>query len=1359
MTLATPSVDFPNGAPTFSTNRQTIRLTGTAAGADTLEINGSSDGVEFDELTGAWSVQLNLVQGVNTFLIQSKLTRIGEIGDEIANGDPIDSATFISDASPIVLPAGIDPATFVMTLQSSPGVPLIEGSGNDYNLSGGNDDPLTVTRDAASTSLVAGVNNVFVAYTQVDESATVTFEVILVNTRELAFRILPPVGVQASNFSDKVKVKWVRPQDARIDGFNVYASSNPQGTGAGYTLLNSEIVTDPVDIESDIEQLQELVSTVRQLDPFTGEKLIDEDFTNLSKWQLFPLTGGAFLGTDSFNNPVLNFTATGGNGDYVIYKLNFDFGFGTRTRVIFERLGTSPSSKVGIFLGELPTSAGSPSAFDPTDFVGVEWYGDTGTAVAYWGDNSFSNSSAAGAYSVTQLIVDIVVTRDNKVEYYLNEDLFFTTSTSISSASIASNPVSLAGRSEMRVQEVSHSVGEFASTIETRTITNQIRNIEFYEYDILATDFSQLNNGPIYIVVTSVGFDPNIEEESESTFSQEVFGELLPDIRTFFNHPERTQREIRLDYLADLSERDPTLDLKPGSVVSDIHIGPPSVELERAFILLDFVSRSQAFVSLLDIDYNEVRQLDVSESDYKQRLRDAFEMTDIEVQTMIDQAYDRLAANFNVFRKSSEPAVGEITFFSNTQPTTDLTAEAGTIIFPDETTQFGSNTSVSFRTVARATIPAISADSFFNPLTARWEVTVGIEAVTLGSIGNISANRLTVQSGSDFDGVVNYEPTSFGQDEEDNKTLSERASLAFVSVDVGTAAGYQRVISEEATVRKSSVIPAGDPLMYRDWDPFVQRHIGGKVDIYVRGESLVTTTDTVAVNYPQITTQNVSVSDPGNFTFKVTDSNVVSTAPIFEIVSAVNVTRGQPYFLDNITFDDFQTFTLDPTATGEGFPPPTNASIGLAVDDVIQVIYRQRTFQDIVPTNKPVEDVTRVTLRNPSTGVVQILPRGILENWEFFKTDDPLLEGGSVEDNSFLRIYFANGVPSGDLVTVSFEPVTLAAELPVALSSLGIRTSSIVVTDDIVPTTTYVLGTDYSVRFDETTFVTTVSRIEGGAIAADQDVFVTYQANEQLEVEYVYDNVVQRLQEKIAEGPNQQRHVTADVLVKKAVPVAVFLDLTVVLKASANFQEADRKIRTVVSRYVTQLGLGAALYQSDIIAEIEGVPEVDFIVVPFSIMTRDNGSIVHRECITNFQAEQFMLGNVQAYLLKSASVTEENPTADPSVLQFPPRNAGGFDFEFHTVYVDNYAYQMTTTAAEVAENHGRAFVQTDGTIVISPHRGIENLLLSDTEVEVSYAVDDDTRVLNITVEENEFIEIGTFVLSLQRTARTPRNCR
>ena len=167
---------------------------------------------------------------------------------------------------------------------------------------------------------------------------------------------------------------------------------------------------------------------------------------------------------------------------------------------------------------------------------------------------------------------------------------------------------------------------------------------------------------PLYYVVTGVYFDPISGVEVESAFSQEVLGSPLIIDTSIRSLPGRTQFQVVTDYVLAIQRVNVEVSLVPGSTTRDVSIDPFSSEAERLYFLVDFVNRTQSFLTLLQIDDANGDGVSdpVAGSSYKTALKAALGYTtDDAVQSLIDSAFDKLAGNISKKRLPGRPAVGQ----------------------------------------------------------------------------------------------------------------------------------------------------------------------------------------------------------------------------------------------------------------------------------------------------------------------------------------------------------------------------------------------------------------------------------------------------------------------------------------------------------------------------------------------------------------------------------------------------------------------------------------------------------------------------------------------------------------------------
>ena len=795
---------------------------------------------------------------------------------------------------------------------------------------------------------------------------------------------------------------------------------------------------------------------------------------------------------------------------------------------------------------------------------------------------------------------------------------------------------------------------------------------------------------PLYYVVTGVYFDPISGVEVESAFSQEVLGSPLIIDTSIRSLPGRTQFQVVTDYVLAIQRVNVEVSLVPGSTTRDVSIDPFSSEAERLYFLVDFVNRTQSFLTLLQIDDANGDGVSdpVAGSSYKTALKAALGYTtDDAVQSLIDSAFDKLAGNISKKRLPGRPAVGQEVFFTPNRPTFDLPIPTGTIVSSNPDTTLGIP-SVRFRVGSSFVMFAAQADTYYNFDTKRYEILVDIIAESVGANGNRPAGQIVnVQGVSGFQ-VINNDATVFGSDQESNSDLATRCLLGY-SVDSGTGGGYASTSAEQVGVIKAKVVKSGDPLMMRDYDPVRHKHIGGKVDIWTQGLQERQVTERFAFTFDVARNVQCIVVDPINLIFRVLDSRVTPTSPITEILDNLvlgfgvfNVTQGLNYLLSGVQILDFQTFKIDPTLVGQVV---TNA------DDVVTADYRFQVVNEFQFSLQPVRRVISVI------GEIS----GALDNtlgYSLFKTADPLLEGESTISTDFLAINQVGGIPSGNSIQINNELHVLVGSQNEPLDSIGINTKSIRVFD-VTRAITYdgpdATVPDYEIIEGTATIPAKISRTATSDIPNGSTVSIDYTHDENFTVTYVINDLLQQLQRTV----NSKRHITADVIIKESIENSMIVETTVQLLAGATKDKSDPDIRTNTSLETNKRFIGQGIAQSDVIHAIDASQGVDFLVVPMAKMAYADGSRKLRESLTSayLHLPSLDIGGNVAYLLT-------NP------LAFPTTDTGGLVTEHKGVFQDDEALALVSTLATVASAPRQAFIIGSGGAVINGYTDTATLV-------------------------------------------------
>ncbi len=828
--------------------------------------------------------------------------------------------------------------------------------------------------------------------------------------------------------------------------------------------------------------------------------------------------------------------------------------------------------------------------------------------------------------------------------------------------------------------DTTYDVSTYTNNVRFQSTVDQYSLVEFISFQhVRSTGLNAdafvgvSDNDPLYYVVTGVYYDPDANVEVESPFSPEVLGAPLILDTSIRDLPGRSQFEIQRDFIQAILSVNREISLIPGSTTKDVSINPFASEAERIYFVLDFVHRSQSFLTLLQIDDADQDGVSdpVTSSSYKTALKAALGLaSNSATQSLIDAAFDKLAGNFQKRRLPGRPAVGQVVFYTSRKPTFDISIPTGAIVTTEADSSLGVP-AVRFRVGGTFILRAANADSYYNFTTKRYEITVDVVAETAGEDGNRPAGQIKSSSGVSGMLVTNVESTVFGTDLESNADLASRAMLGFVSVDTGTEGGYQATTAGQIGVLKAKVIKSGDPLMMRDYDPVRHKHIGGKVDIWVQGLRERQVTDTFAFTFEIARDIVCQIIDLGTLTFRVQDSRVTVNNPIIEILDNLiqglgvrNVTQGLDYDLTGVQIVDYQTFRLNPALVGQ---PVTG------IDDVITADYRFRVVNQFEFTFQPVRRVVSVV------GEIS----GVLDStlgFQLYKDSDPLLEGESTIATDYLVINQVGGIPSGNSITINAEEHVLIGFIEEPLASIGINTKTIRVfsadrsIEYLGPGATV---PDFQVIPGTPTTPVRLARTTASTIPNGATVSVDYVHDENFTVTYVVNDLLQDLQRVL----DKNKHVTADVLAKQAINNEVEIENTVQLKEGASRDRTDPAIRSNLSIDLNRKLIGQGTAQSDIIRGVDSSLGVDFSTVPLARMGYADGSRKLRESVdSNFlELPSLSIGGTTAYLLTSG-------------LRYPTTDGGGLVTEHRGVFQDDEPFALAGDLNTVASASRQAFI-------------------------------------------------------------------
>jgi len=348
----------------------------------------------------------------------------------------------------------------------------------------------------------------------------------------------------------------------------------------------------------------------------------------------------------------------------------------------------------------------------------------------------------------------------------------------------------------------------------------------------------------------------------------------------------RTLNDIILSYIEYLRLIQNELDTKPGTVARDVFIDAPSVQISDLYDQLRNISSLQSLFS-------------TSGSDLV-----------------------RLGSNYGLQKLQGSPARG-ISVFTTNNLDLDIPISSGTVVTARNGVTFKTTTnsiiSSSSSNVYRATAVRLRGDLDLAGITDIFAIEVNCEALVSGISGNIGRFSLISQNVPGISNITNLQAFSGGTGLESDSEFRARVLSVFAGSNTGTALGYESVIISNTNVKDVVVIVPGDPLLIRDGTQTTTNSAGdliiseagngGKVDIYILGESKESAIDSFiyndqsGLNEPTDSSNDVILGQQGADTtldssqrrVNLIASGVLPQQPISEIVTVSGSISGSNF--------------------------------------------------------------------------------------------------------------------------------------------------------------------------------------------------------------------------------------------------------------------------------------------------------------------------------------------------------------------------------------------------------------------------------------------------------------------------------
>jgi hypothetical protein len=933
------------------------------------------------------------------------------------------------------------------------------------------------------------------------------------------------------------------------------------------------------------------------------------------------------------------------------------------------------------------------------------------TNTEFAGCNFYMSLTAGGGSSGYVLMNDVLITNvdDSETEEITVEDSSYTDTTN-----------------DLEIQTIK--THQFSNTYYTFSINKSViaSMVQAGKIpNIFLSDGQTLSEDVVYYFVETVTvFDKSFNETVESTYSIELEAAFLRYTTNFRNLPKRNRSDILFSISRDAMLNNSAINVIPGSVIRDI-LDPVALEFEKFYVIQDFIFATLSLDTLLAYDDQDGDGISdpVSLNASKSALMNALGITDpINLQLLIDQQFDKWGANFNLVRKKSSNSIGTALFFTEIRPSQNILIPDGTVI-ASKADLDQSVSSISFSTNGSQIIDTSSLDHYYNPTMKRYEILANIKAQLPGSSGNVPAGTITVsKSLIPTIQVTNNAPTQYGTDRESNLDLANRIKIAKISFDSGTEGGYAATAYDVPGVLQARIQKAGDPLMVRDYDTLSKKHIGGKVDVYIKGTNVVQFVDQVAFNYEYPTDtygnkigEQFSVINASEYMFRAKNPKVNSESPIVSVSRIRNVTRSKDYSIVGMQIaGDGNVVILD-----KNFD---NLNIGIATMDVVEVNYLYRSSNSIVLASQPVESLVSVV---SSSGVVVDSSK-----YKLVKMEDPLQNGRSSIAQDAVKFFFNENDNIPYFVPITGEDHNMLLDTPARLLLKGVDISTIVVYPEGGSGTPYLKDIDYSVVNGSESAYTYLNLLNNSKIRHGDTVTVNYNASENFSITYVHNGLVDQVQAKI----EKMHHSCADVIVKVAVENFADISFRVVKKTGVDSSLLKSRLQTSVANYMAGLKMGMGFSQGTLVSIIQKVPGVSEIKLPLIRMMKRNSSFIPLDDLGTLAFE--------VYQRTSGNGITSYRTVN-SVLTYRTSNGGGDSNLFRGVYENNILLTMTSSVGEVSKAAGQAYILSDGRLIVSTTDGAPPQSKHYKASYYTYYPADANPVEDLTTSEIEYLNIDS----------------
>lgn len=629
---------------------------------------------------------------------------------------------------------------------------------------------------------------------------------------------------------------------------------------------------------------------------------------------------------------------------------------------------------------------------------------------------------------------------------------------------------------------------------------------------------------------------------------------------------QKTFNQIVQNMINNIHDTLPDVDSKTGTWLRDVIIDPVSDEFGALYAQMKLMEMQQSVLTAVGADL------------------------------------DKLAGNYFLTRRSATRSYGKIRFYIDNRDSS---------ILPDEILIPKGTIISTIPTITRQSIQVQTTDSFYGnknriatlPIDASYPYYVYIElaaeSITFGSENNIGTGEFSRQT-NNINPYISFvrNPFAFtnGTDYEDDASLALRINLAISGANIGTKNGYLSYILKQDGVTDAKIVGAGDIMMRRDggymeYDQYIAGS-GGMVDIYIRGEQ-----KTEEVYNYLIDDYYINSNNPNQF-----GDIILPIQPVSNIVDIALVDPDNPLNIQHlINAADYESETQTNFENDLSIRKINKYYQDILWDFSITNDFQQEIYDygyltstEVIPSKTIVDQELNNWLLlmsninyNLDWGDAYMTPNEDEKSTFFvpcYYTDNSiyLLKGtGELEglrcikknDRLYIRVYL-NPQPDYELIKDDFlqKGSSIYAQDRIHwLNQAGLRSGD--------PT---ILRSNYNLK-------------------------ITYNANELITI--------------LQNGIEQQRVLTADVLIKQAEQLLIEIILNVICFATEDPSTIKTSVVNNITSYVETLKkLGGEFDVSDIIAvakQVQGVdaveledelkPEIRVVSQPASFKITANG--------------------------------------------------------------------------------------------------------------------------------------------------------